>query len=76
MVLTESSEVIKIICGQVIKVLVEGGAEKEDLWPGGTNAQVYDGFPDSSQPGHWNQQFQTYLDDLEQQGEIETQQNS
>jgi hypothetical protein len=70
--LTESNEVVKIICGQLIKELVDAGVAKGDLWPEDTNNQVYEGFPDSSRTGRWNQRFQTYLDDLDHLDEVDT----
>lgn len=58
----EENDCLIIICGQVIKELVDAGVSKDILWPMGTKESVYQKFPDSSQAGRWNQRFQTYLD--------------
>ena len=68
MVVTGSDEILKIICGQLIKVLVDANVPLEDLWPPDANEDVYQGFPDSSQLGSWNQHFQSYLDKVDKSG--------
>lgn len=61
----EGNDILKIICGQVIKELVDAEVPREYLWPADTNDLVYKAFPDSSQSGRWNQLFNTYLDNID-----------
>jgi hypothetical protein len=61
----ESNEIIRTICGQLIKEMLSAGIAKEHLWPQETDKQIYEAFPDASQPGGWNQNFQTYVDTID-----------
>jgi hypothetical protein len=63
MLSTESNDYLRIICGHVIKELVDAQYPRESIWPVGTSDELYESFPDSSQTGRWNQLFQNYLDD-------------
>ena len=69
MLSTETHDCLIIICGQVIKELVDADAEypRKDLWPADAKSKLYEGFPDSSQAGRWNQLFQNYVNDLTSQ---------
>jgi hypothetical protein len=65
MVLEEQNEILRIICGQLLKALIASQIPKKDLWPVGTDKKQYDGFPISSQTDkHWNNAFQAYVDQL------------
>lgn len=61
----EPNDIIRIICGQLIKELVDAEVPRQDLWPTDTREEIYEGFPDSSQSGRWNQLFHTYLDKVD-----------
>lgn len=65
MVVGEQNEILRIICGQLLKALMAWDVPKRDLWPIGTDKKHYDRFPASSQSDkHWNNAFQTYIDEL------------
>ena len=61
----EPNDTVRIICGQLIKELVDAEVPRQDLWPADTSEEIYEGFPDSSQKGRWNQLFHTYLDNID-----------
>lgn len=65
MVVEEGNEILRIICGQILKVLLTWDIELKDLWPIGANPKLYDEFPLSSQEDkHWSNAFQAYIDQL------------
>jgi hypothetical protein len=65
MVVKEKNEILRVICGQILKVLADAEIPLEDLWPVGTDPVIYSGFPPSTQSGNsWNRAFQSYVDSL------------
>lgn len=65
MVVGEQNEILRIVCGQLLKALMAWDIPKSDLWPVGTDPACYTGFPGLSQSEkHWNKAFQTYVDEL------------
>jgi hypothetical protein len=70
LVLRETNEIIRNICGQFVCAILDGGTPHEDVWPVNTERKLYQNFPlsESSQTS-WNQRFSVYLDGL--LGELE-----
>ncbi|RDL40039.1 uncharacterized protein BP5553_00018 [Venustampulla echinocandica] len=60
----ETNEILRIICGRLIRVMHEYGTELGDLWPVTANQQVYQGFPETLGDSGWEQKFQNYIDDV------------
>jgi hypothetical protein len=65
MVVEEGNEILRIICGQILKVLLTWDIALKDLWPINTDPKLYAEFPISSQKDkHWSNAFQAYMDQL------------
>ena len=63
LVLTGQSEVIRIICGYLIRSMLEGEIAPEHLWPIGCDKKLYENFPLSTQTNAgWNRRFHKYVD--------------
>ncbi|EPE28080.1 hypothetical protein GLAREA_04871 [Glarea lozoyensis ATCC 20868] len=59
----ENNEILRIICGEIIRVLGGAGVQIESLWPAGTSKDALTNFPTcTSQNNSWSKQFQAYLD--------------
>jgi hypothetical protein len=65
MVIEEKNEILRIVSGQILKVLIDAGIPPKDLWPVDTDPVIYTNFPSSRQTkGSWDQDFQSYVDGL------------
>lgn len=65
MVVEEGNEILRIICGRIIKVLLTWDIALKDLWPIDAGPELYAEFPLSSQEDkHWSNAFQAYVDQL------------
>lgn len=65
MVIEEQDEILRITCGRLLKALITWEIPPGDLWPVEIDSRFYSGFPASSQTEkHWNNAFQTYVDQL------------
>ncbi|CZR51023.1 uncharacterized protein PAC_00898 [Phialocephala subalpina] len=63
LILEETNEIVKIICGSLVRNLHDAGVALQDLWPVGADKILYESFPPSTQTGHgWNTKFQDYID--------------
>lgn len=63
LVLMEQSEVIRIICGYLIRSMLKGEIAPEHLWPIGYDKKLYENFPLSTQTNAgWNKRFHEYVD--------------
>lgn len=61
----EGNEILRIICGQILKVLLTWDISLKDLWPINADPKLYAEFPASSQKDkHWSNAFQAYIDQL------------
>jgi hypothetical protein len=73
MVIEEDNEILRIICGQILKNLLTSDIVPKDLWPVNTDPEYYNEFPVSSQNGkHWGNEFQAYIDRLFESPELST----
>jgi hypothetical protein len=65
LVLKEPNEILRIICGQLITVLLTAGVLPEHLWPVDSDKRLYTTFPTVALGSRgWNQQFQNYMDNI------------
>ena len=71
-VVSEPNEIVRIVAGQLVKLLLEAKFELADLWPVDINKVMYTGFPPSSQENRgWSSAFQDYIDFLYDNGHVE-----
>ena len=62
-----------MIYGQLLRTLLNGDVELEDLFPVDINQGFYTGFPPSTQDkSGWGGSFQFYVDQLFEKGLIKT----
>jgi hypothetical protein len=64
MILGENDEILRVICGQVLKVTA-AELPKHIMWPVETASATYESFPAESQHNQaWRIKFQDFLDTL------------
>ncbi|KAI9644021.1 hypothetical protein NHQ30_007373 [Ciborinia camelliae] len=62
-VISEGNEIVRLICGQLLKALLNSDILPEELWPVGTNKKDYETFPTESQSqSGWKSLFQKWVD--------------
>lgn len=62
MVLEERDELLRKICGVLIRHLIMAEVPRKDLWPSDVDAEIYSLFPAVSQgDSHWNLQFNDFI---------------
>ena len=65
LVIEETNEHIRTICGQLLRAMLDANIPRQHLWPVDMESQLYTGFPDSSQDNRcWSQNFQNYIDSI------------
>ncbi|QSZ35359.1 hypothetical protein DSL72_008229 [Monilinia vaccinii-corymbosi] len=63
LVLNEGNEILRLICGQLVRDLLNSDILPEELWPVGTDKKDYDNFPTELQSrSSWKTQFQEWVD--------------
>ncbi|KAF4631722.1 hypothetical protein G7Y89_g6409 [Cudoniella acicularis] len=64
-VVEEGNEIIRTLCGRLIRVLQRAEVELEHLWPLDADETLYQKFPVLTQKeSGWSQQFQAYVDEV------------
>jgi hypothetical protein len=72
-VCTEPNEIVRIVAGQLVKLLLAVKFELAEIWPVDINKVMYAGFPPSTQGDNgWSSAFQDYIDDLYEDGHVES----
>jgi hypothetical protein len=69
--MSEPNEIVRLIAGQLVKLLLAAKFELVDLWPVNIDKVMYAGFPPSSQRDKgWSSNFQDYIDFLYDNGYV------
>src|SRR4051812_37226248 len=64
LIVNEEDEILRMICGQLVKVLLTCDIEIDELWPDDAAEKDYKDFPVTSQSQEgWKAEFQTWVDD-------------
>ncbi|RFU26177.1 hypothetical protein B7463_g10170, partial [Scytalidium lignicola] len=65
LILHEDNEVIRIICGEIVRSMINSGTPLETLWPSAIDKSIYAEFPSAPVPMvKWFRVFQNYVDNL------------
>ncbi|RAL63033.1 hypothetical protein DID88_004118 [Monilinia fructigena] len=63
LLLNEGNEILRLICGQLVRDLLNSDILPEELWPVETNKEAYENFPVELQSqSRWKTQFQHWVD--------------
>ncbi|KAB8302073.1 hypothetical protein EYC80_005524 [Monilinia laxa] len=63
LLLNEGNEILRLICGQLVRDLLNSDILPEELWPVETNKEAYENFPVKLQSqSRWKTQFQHWID--------------
>jgi hypothetical protein len=67
----DGNEIVRLISGQIIRMLLDTGMSREFLWPRAMDKKVYEGFPASTQDNRgWDQRFQNFIDGVYEKLEL------
>ena len=65
MILNEGTEILRLICGQLLRALLNSDVLPEELWPVQTAEKDYEDFPTTSQSqSGWKNKFQEWVDNI------------
>lgn len=65
-IVKDANELIRVVCGDIVEVILGAGISAADLWPTGTEPDIYRYFPAKKEEKYWAKDFEDYLDHLDQ----------
>jgi hypothetical protein len=65
LLIEERNELIRVICGQLVRDLKKAGVPLKELFPINYDSKLYDSFPEATQGDRgWGLLFDHYVDDV------------